>query len=499
MILVGLLLVIIQFTYHYNAVFVLSADNVPHEHLKYYKKDLQECHINEATCRHQKKCWGYEKDCKVKDYFSYPVCDDIHHGWAKTLEEQQLLFWNQADFGYVKKRLDTMEFICKPVNEIDSSLKCSQNWDYCAVTNLYMDFRKKDFSINERFHENFFNERELSGSCSINKDLIHKSVKYKGELQSWYADLNTFSTSEKNHIIDETCDEVVTKPTIFMKLDAGVNMYHHFCDFLNLYASQHVNGSFSTDVFIVMWDTSSLPYGDIFTEVWNAFTRHPLKRLSDFAGKKVCFKDAMFAMLPRMVYGLFYNTPLVQHCRRSGLFKAFSEHVLHRLNITQNEYEEDAIRITLLKRSTKYRKIINEEELIGAMTRVKGIKVTPVDYKYREMNFLEQLKISHNTDIFIGMHGAGLTHSLFLPDWGVLFEIYNTEDADCYKDLAHLRGLKYLTWEHKELLFQQDKGHHPTLGEHPKFTNYAFNVDEFMRLLTIGIKHVLTKRPHIDV
>ena len=34
-------------------------------------------------------------------------------------------------------------------------------------------------------------------------------------------------------------------------------MYHHFCDFVNLYASQHVNNSFSTDVYIVMWDTVS--------------------------------------------------------------------------------------------------------------------------------------------------------------------------------------------------------------------------------------------------
>lgn len=34
-------------------------------------------------------------------------------------------------------------------------------------------------------------------------------------------------------------------------------MYHHFCDFLNLYLTQHVNNSFSTDVYIVMWDTVS--------------------------------------------------------------------------------------------------------------------------------------------------------------------------------------------------------------------------------------------------
>ncbi len=42
----------------------------------------------------------------------------------------------------------------------------------------------------------------------------------------------------------------------------------------------------------------------------------------------------------------------------------------------------------------------------------------------REMPFLEQIRITHNSDIFIGMHGAGLTHLLFLPDWAVIFELY---------------------------------------------------------------------------
>lgn len=35
----------------------------------------------------------------------------------------------------------------------------------------------------------------------------------------------------------------------------GVNMYHHFCDYVNLYASQHVNNSFNLDIQIIMWDT----------------------------------------------------------------------------------------------------------------------------------------------------------------------------------------------------------------------------------------------------
>jgi len=44
----------------------------------------------------------------------------------------------------------------------------------------------------------------------------------------------------------------------------------------------------------------------------------------------------------------------------------------------------------------------------------------------REMPFLEQIHVTHNSDIFIGMHGAGLTHLLFLPDWAVIFELYVT-------------------------------------------------------------------------
>ena len=34
-------------------------------------------------------------------------------------------------------------------------------------------------------------------------------------------------------------------------------MYHHFCDYINLYVTQHANNSFDRDVQIVMWDTVS--------------------------------------------------------------------------------------------------------------------------------------------------------------------------------------------------------------------------------------------------
>jgi len=38
------------------------------------------------------------------------------------------------------------------------------------------------------------------------------------------------------------------------------------------------------------------------------------------------------------------------------------------------------------------------------------------------------------------------------------------------------------------------QGHHPTLGAHKKFTNYEFDVDEFMRLILRLADDVLSRK-----
>ena len=153
------------------------------------------------------------------------------------------------------------------------------------------------------------------------------------------------------------------------------------------------------------------PYIDLFGETWKAFSRHPVKRLSDFEGKRVsqliksitnkgtlsslllppsfllsplppplppsvplllllslslsqmCFSDALFPLLARMRHGLYYNTYLLPGCYGSGLMQAFSKHLLARLGIYQEDSDPQRVRVTLLSRSTKHRRIVNEEEV----------------------------------------------------------------------------------------------------------------------------------------
>lgn len=98
--------------------------------------------------------------------------------------------------------------------------------------------------------------------------------------------------------------------------------------------------------------------------------------------------------------------------------------------------------------------------------------------------FRDQLKIIHNTDILIGMHGAGLTHLLFLPKWASLFELYNCEDPSCYLDLARLRGVNYNTWVDKDKLTPQDEVY---LNKYPPASR-LLKLFQFYRgnILTVG-------------
>lgn len=371
----------------------------------------------------RKACWGYEKSCSAEHRFSYPVCTSLDSGWANSIQAAQELFWKQADFGYVRERLNEMKTLCKPSKPADSSLKCSSHMRFCRATNLYLDLRSPRRG-HERYKEDFLEQGEIGGHCSLNSKALEAEGTHKSPLQSWFAELQTYSELDFHPLDDGHCDVIIDRPTVFMKLDAGVNMYHHFCDFVNLYISQHLNNSFSRDINIVMWDTSVYGYGDLFSETWRAFSDYDIIHLKNLDSKRVCFRDAFFSLLPRMRYGLFYNTPLISDCHSEGLFRAFSQHVLHRLSVPQDGPKQGQVRVTLLARSTEYRRIINQQELINALKTVPLFEVKLVDYKYKEMPFLEQIHVTHNSDIFIGMHGAGLTHLLFLPDWAVIFELY---------------------------------------------------------------------------
>ncbi|XP_034178516.2 EGF-domain O-GlcNAc transferase isoform X2 [Osmia lignaria lignaria] len=473
--------------------------DLPADHVKYYLNAFptvaEECR-NDTACPYKdsldtKACWGYEPNCKTENSFSFPQCPGDHRGWVTTKQAQLETFYAQGDFGYVRDQRKEMSIFCEPLFVDDSSLECSEHMRFCRARNIMINFTEL-IRRNEpiRYKMDVLKEGEIGGFCTLNEKRLNENADHISPLQSWGPELRNFRKLPRPPIVNGDCDIVIEKPTYIMKIDA-INMYHHFCDFFNLYASLHVNlshpAAFSTDNHIMIWESYS--YRSAFQDAFDAFTRNPLWDLKTFRGETVCFKNLVFPLLPRMIFGLYYNTPLIYGCEKSGLFKAFGDHLLHRLRIPLHERKNQRIRVTLLSRDTQYRKILNEDELVKALKENPEYKVRKVVYN-KKVPFKKQLEITRNSDIFIGIHGAGLTHLMFLPDWAAVFEIYNCEDPGCYKDLARLRGVKYFTWENTSKLVQQDPGTHPDGGAHAKFTNYSFDIKEFLRIVSLATDYV---------
>ena len=99
--------------------------------------------------------------------------------------------------------------------------------------------------------------------------------------------------------------------------------------------------------------------------------------------------------------------------------------------------------------------------------------------------FRSQLTLIQNSDILVGLHGAGLTHLLFLPDWAEVLELYNCDDVACYRDLARLRGLGYTTshWAGgTKMTTVQSRGSYRGPA-HKKFQHYEFDPAEFVEIV----------------
>lgn len=274
-----------------------------------------------------------------------------------------------------------------------------------------------------RYRTDVIEDGEIGGfNCKLDRNLLNKQNKHKSPLQSWFEELEHF-TSLNDSSFDKKCDILIDKTVYVMKLDATVNMYHHFCDFINLYLSLHLANDFSLDKQILIWDT--YPYRSNFGFTWNSFTNNKLLNLNQFTNKTVCFKRIVFPFLPRMIYGLYYNMGLIKGCKRSGLFHAFNRHILNNLNILKTYkpfYNNDSrpkdalneisidhlkesqieINITFLSRSTAYRKVLNENELIDSIkNQSKKLNVIKVDFNH-QFSFKKQLDIISKTDL-LGM------------------------------------------------------------------------------------------------
>ena len=92
--------------------------------------------------------------------------------------------------------------------------------------------------------------------------------------------------------------------------------------------------------------------------------------------------------------------------------------------------------------------LTNEAELLTTLTRNNIISRDILNMKsvyMEELDICDQVRVAHSADILIGVHGAGLVHSWWMRESGVLLELVPLTKLDrpTYKVLAGLIGRKY--------------------------------------------------------
>lgn len=154
--------------------------------------------------------------------------------------------------------------------------------------------------------------------------------------------------------------------------------------------------------------------------------------------------------------------PLVEEFRSFFLrrFSVADDHALncHRLNILFI-WRRDYVTHPRNPSGRIMRKIANEGQLLNHIGRaypshhVTGLQIDKLSMK-------QQLTLMSSVDVLIGMHGAGLTHALFLPRRAALIELYPAPYSLAhFVSIARWRNLIYESWVDEDKKYLVDEGY----------------------------------------
>ncbi|CAG5127765.1 unnamed protein product [Candidula unifasciata] len=241
-----------------------------------------------------------------------------------------------------------------------------------------------------------------------------------------------------------------TGTTLAIQRYEYVNLYHTMTDFYNAFVLMLIFGVPPSKLNILAVDAH--PEGAL-DPVWKTlfgkfFRAGHLKEPTVFEN---------------LVWGLLgYFSPLNEHERTEVPYLTeFREFFLTRHNIsTDHAINCDRLNVVIIWRrdyvahprnpkGSVVRKFDNEEEIVQQVKETLGPGANVQGMQLDNMLMQDQLHVIAKTDILMGMHGAGLSHILFLPATSGVIEFkpeYSNPALQHFKAFAYWRKLPYTIW-----------------------------------------------------
>merc|ERR1712000_33827 len=280
---------------------------------------------------------------------------------------------------------------------------------------------------------------------------------------------NEFSANVSTALLDEDSDEIewVNGVALFSYRQYHQNYYHIIMDdmigmwWTVYHHFQHAE-ELPRDVKIVVLDDQG-GMGMDGDNMLSALTVEPIVKRSDLhtSGKLVCFRRALVGQAERSWGGpgrRFIKPEMLRQFHqflRNGaralataqieLEEETRSGIIEDLSIVSVEKPRAAV---LFRKSTRL--VLNEQEVLDGL-RQAFPRVEFFEFRPEQYSFAQQVWQMMNTTLLIGVHGAGLTNHLFLPDQASLLEIlpYHWE-RHAYGRISALLGYHYFAWRNTD-------------------------------------------------
>lgn len=269
-------------------------------------------------------------------------------------------------------------------------------------------------------------------------------------LNRWFSSLQNY-TSTKNAKKLKSLN-TFSNVMVAVKRYEYANLYHTMTDWYNVFLVTKILDLSPKDVDILLFD--NFPRGHM-DQTWEKLFGNIIKLYN--TTKPVEVNTLIWNILgyesPLNYHGLL-EVPYIESFRSFflGQYSVNGKRLLKCESPSINFlWRRDYVAHAGNKRGLVSRKVANEKELVEALK--KHYPNANIDeYNFEKHTFEEQLDIISRTDILISMHGAGLSHILFLPSHAGVVELFplywrKFPGMNHFEAFARWRHLKYSSWQ----------------------------------------------------
>jgi protein O-GlcNAc transferase len=283
--------------------------------------------------------------------------------------------------------------------------------------------------------------------------------------------------------------------TILVKREGATNHWHSLMEIYSMTLAMDVlqitpQPTDSTPFYIAEHDMPNTqvvilddhPDGPYF-DMWSLFTKKQVLRIKDLTSSTRV--ENIIVPLAGAANTLWQGDWKINSCEKSKTLDTFVNRALTLYGFNDSKpRQSDRITLTFIDRVSG-RKLANHIEYLERLQKdfplvnVRSIDFAAIPYK-------DQLKAIQETDILAGVHGAGLTHGIFLPPGSAMVEILPPGlNHKGFRNIASLRGHDYFS-VHAESPTSDHSG-----DWHSE--DVYLGIERFMDLMNVAIKAMYNK------